>query len=301
MDFFFPPAKKVREHYFIGAVFKDQQQIQDLVRSKKIIKSKIKNKYRINQHGYHSNYQLSTNLIYLGYLEEDVATSYMENIFDKLLKQLTKNISKLECEYTHYSISDDNTYYKISLEYKDIEDKLNKVILPYLYQEGVKPIYPNRTMEKPKIELLYVNKKGISYFEKRNFFMKPPTNQFILNYFALIKGKPVVARSGTPSIHDQMNLEEIEKYKYYFKEPSNNNLIMNANLSNTQSNNSIITHNNNKKSNNNNNQTHNNQKSNNNQLSNNQTPNNQIHNNQTSNTKPNNKNKQHAPQYGYFL
>ena len=294
MDFFFPPPKKNREHYFIGAVFKDQQQIQDLVRSKKIIKSKIKNKYHINQHGYHSNYQLSTNLIYLGYLEEDVATSYMENIFDKLLKQLTKNISKLECEYTHFTVSDDNTYYKISLEYKDVQDKLNKVILPYLYQEGVKPIYPNRTMEKPKIELLYVNKKGISYFEKRNFFMKPPTNQFILDYFALIKGKPVVARSGTPSIHDQMNLEEIEKYKYYFKEPSNNNLIMNANLSNARSNNSMITHNNN--------QTSNNQTSNK-QTHNNQTSNNQTHNNQTSNNQKNNKNKnkQHAPQYGYFL
>lgn len=250
MDFFFPPAKKVRQHYFIGAVFNNQQQIQNLVRTKKTIKNKLKFKYQVNQHGYHSNYKFSTNLIYLGYLEEDVATSYMENIFNKLLTQLTNNITELECEYTHFTVSSDNTYYKVSLEFKDVEDKLNKVILPYLYQEGVKPIYPNRIMQKPKIELLYVNKAGISYFEKRNFFMKPPNNKFNLDYLTLIKGIPVVARAGTPSVHDQMNLEEIEKYKYYFKKANSINLIKNANLSNASSNNSMITHNNNTSNNN---------------------------------------------------
>jgi hypothetical protein len=303
MDFFFPPAKKVRQHYFIGAIFNNQQQIQDLVRVKKTIKNKLKFKYHINQHGYHSNYKFSTNLIYLGYLEEDVATSYMENIFNKLLIQLTKNIEELECQYTHFTVSEDNTYYKISLEFTDIEDKLNKVILPYLYQEGVKPIYPNRVIQKPKIELLYVNKAGISYFEKRNFFIKPPTNKFNLDYFTLIKGNPVVARSGTPSVHDQMNLEEIEKYRYYFKTPNNTNLINNANLSNSSSNNSMTTHNNN--TNNNANKPANNTNTNNNanKSASNNASNNTV-NNQTTNQKQsppsNNKNKHSGP-FGFFL
>ena len=312
MDFFFPPAKKVRQHYFIGAVFNNQQQIQNLVRTKKTIKNKLKFKYQVNQHGYHSNYKFSTNLIYLGYLEEDVATSYMENIFNKLLTQLTNNITELECEYTHFTVSSDNTYYKVSLEFKDVEDKLNKVILPYLYQEGVKPIYPNRIMQKPKIELLYVNKSGISYFEKRNFFMKPPDNKFNLDYLTLIKGTPVVARAGTPSLHDQMNLEEIEKYKYYFKKANSINLIKNANLSNASSNNSMIAHNSNQDQNQpkqiNNNQSQLPQSNVQNQGQNQpkQTNNNQSQlpqpnvQNQSQSTNNKNKNK-HSKQFGYFL
>ena len=222
-----PKSKKYRQHYFIGAVFNNREQIQDLVRVKKTIKGKLKSKYQLDQHGYHSNYKFSTNLVYLGYLEENIAEKYMENIFDKLLKELTQNIQELECQYTDFTISNDNSFYRISLDYKDTEDKLNKVILPYLNQVGIKPIYPNRNIEKPKIELLYVNKKKISYFEKRNFYTKPPSNSFKLDYLTLIKGIPTVSRSGAQSVHDQMNLEEVEKYKYYFLKSSTNQLVSN--------------------------------------------------------------------------
>jgi hypothetical protein len=240
MDFFFPPVKKVRQHYFIGALFKDRDQIQELVKSKKLIKNKVKSKYSKNQHGYHSNYQLSTNLIYLGYLEEEIAQAYMDNTFDKLLTAITKNMSPLLCEYTQYSVIDDKSYYQISLQFKDIDNKLNEIILPYLFENGIKPIYHKKDLPKPKIDLLYVNKKGINYFEKRNFFNKPPNTYFTLDYLTLIKGVPVVARSGTPSTHDQMNLEEIEKYKYYFSKKENisktNLLIQNTFQNNSNKN-----------------------------------------------------------------
>jgi hypothetical protein len=220
-------TKKYRQHYFIGAVFNNREQIQDLVRVKKTIKGKLKSKYELDQHGYHSNFKFSTNLVYLGYLEENIAEKYMENIFDSLLKELTQNIQELECQYTDFTISNDNSFYRISIDFKDTEDKLNQVILPYLNQEGIKPIYPNRTIEKPKIELLYVNKKKVSYFEKRNFYTKLPSNSFKLDYLTLIKGIPTVSRSGSASVHDQMNLEEVEKYKYYFLKSSNNQLVSN--------------------------------------------------------------------------
>lgn len=224
-----PITKKYRQHYFIGAVFNNKEQIQNLVRTKKTIKNKLKNKYQLDQHDYHSNYKFSTNLVYLGYLEEHIAEKYMENIFDKLLKELTQTIQELECQYTNFTISNNNSFYKISLDYKDTDDKLNKVILPYLNEQGIKPIYPNRTIEKPKIELLCVNKKKVSYFEKRNFYTKPPSNKFKLDYLTLIKGVPTVSRSGTPSVYDQMNLDEVEKYKYYFLKSSNNQLVSNSN------------------------------------------------------------------------
>jgi hypothetical protein len=223
-------TKKYRQHYFIGAVFNNKEQIQNLVRTKKTIKSKLKNKYQLDQHGYHSNYKFSTNLVYLGYLEEHIAEKYMENIFDRLLKELTQNIQELECQYTDFTISNNNSFYRISLDYKDTEDKLNKVILPYLNEEGIKPIYPNRTIENPKIELLCVNKKKVSYFEKRNFYIKPPSNKFKLDYLTLIKGVPTVSRSGAQSVYDQMNLEEVEKYKYYFLKSNGNKLVSNPNL-----------------------------------------------------------------------
>ena len=221
-----PISKKYRQHYFIGAVFNNKEQIQDLVRVKKTIKSKLKSKYQLDQHGYHSNYKFSTNLVYLGYLEENIAEKYMENIFDSLLKELTQNIQELECQYTDFTISNDNSFYRISIDFKDTEDKLNKVILPYL-NEGIKPIYPNKTIEKPKIELLYVNKKKVSYFEKRNFYTRPPSNSFKLDYLTLVKGIPTVSRSGAQSVHDQMNLEEVEKYKYYFLKSNGNQLVSN--------------------------------------------------------------------------
>jgi len=234
------PIKKNRQHYFIGALFKDQKQIQELVRCKKNIKNKVKAKYTTNQHGYHSNYQLSTNLIYLGYLEQEIAEEYMNNTFSKLLIALTKNIGPLLCEYTDYSVSEDQTYYKISLDYKDIDNKLNNIILPYLYENGIKPIYHQKNIPKSKIDLLYVNKKEINYFEKRDFFMKPPNTYFTLDYLTLIKGVPVVSRSGTPSVHDQMNLEEIEKYKYFFSK----SVITNSILENNSPRNQVATNNN---------------------------------------------------------
>jgi hypothetical protein len=44
-----------------------------------------------------------------------------------------------------------------------------------------------------------------------------PTDKFKINHISLIKGNPVKIRSGTPSIHDQMNLEEVYKYNFPLK------------------------------------------------------------------------------------
>ena len=39
--------------------------------------------------------------------------------------------------------------------------------------------------------------------------MMIPLEKFKIDHLSLIKGKSVKVRSGTPSLHDQLNLEEI--------------------------------------------------------------------------------------------
>ena len=64
-----------RYHFFIGEIFKEQSQIQLL----KNIQKKLIKKYKLKN--YHWNNKLSSKLIYLGYLDENTAYKYMENIF----------------------------------------------------------------------------------------------------------------------------------------------------------------------------------------------------------------------------
>jgi hypothetical protein len=201
-------------HFFIGSIFKNTKQIQDLVNIKKNIKKKLKYSYGIND--YHSNYQLSTNLIYLGYFSYSVAKEYMNNIVGKLLSAISesRDIQPLMCEYSSYKIKDDKKYYKISIEYDDISNILSKIIIPYLYENGIQPIYNKKNYEKPAIDLLYFKKEDVKNKDKITFSMNIPKNKFILDHLSLLRGLPTKIRSGTPSTHNQMNMEEMSEFTY---------------------------------------------------------------------------------------
>jgi len=204
-------VNKDKAHFFIGNILRDQHQTKIL----KIVKKKIVKQYQLKE--YHSNYPFCTNFVYMGYLDQNTAYKYMENIMSKLLIAISEKIGELVCKYSRYTVLYDKSYYKIGLEYDDENNYLSSIIMPYLKNEGIIPIYDKtNNISKPIINLFYYKssngdelKKGITVFI--------PRETFAINNLSLIKGTPSRVRSGTPSLHDHMNFEEIQNFKYDLK------------------------------------------------------------------------------------
>ena len=84
---------KEKNHYFIGNIFKNDEQIKIL----RNIQKKLKKRYYLKNT--HYNNKLFTNLIYLGYLDAFTANLYMENIVNYLLDQIKNNFTTLNCNF----------------------------------------------------------------------------------------------------------------------------------------------------------------------------------------------------------
>jgi hypothetical protein len=206
-------SNKQRYHYFIGNIFRNDNQIKLLKR----IQSKLRKKYLLRK--FHWNNYFCTNLIYLGYLDQTTAHKYMDNIIKKLLTAISNKFSTLICNYISYKINYDKSFYKVSLEISDNDNYLKNIIIPYLEENGIKPIYEKKTFNhNPSIDLIYYKHSDYFKEKKHEIRLQIPTEEFIIDHISLIKGSPVSIRSGTPSSHDQMHLEEILKYKFPLKE-----------------------------------------------------------------------------------
>jgi len=195
-----------RAHYFIGNMLKNMEQIRLLNN----IKRRILKTYKLKN--YHVNFPFCSNLIYLGYFEESTINLYMENLISKLLNALVERIRPLVCRYTRYSISSDKSYYKIGLEYNDINNFLTKIIIPYLVNYGFKPIYEVDTFSNPIINLYFYQSSKIQPQEQISVFI--PTDTFTINNLSLIKGTSTKVRTGTPSLHDPMHFEELQTFTF---------------------------------------------------------------------------------------
>lgn len=194
-------------HFFIGNIFNDINQIKTL----KLIQKKLRKKYGLKN--YHFNNKFYGNLIYIGYLSNETAKLYMNNIFNSLLTAISKNINILECNYNAFKITYDKSYYKISLDFTDINNKLQNIIIPYLFKYGIQPIFPNRkNTYSPIVDIIYYKNSPTLESKGNKINMQVPSNTFIFDHLSLIKGKGVRVRSGIPSLHDQMILEEVVKY-----------------------------------------------------------------------------------------
>jgi len=204
---------KDKHHYFIGNIFNDDNQIKKL----KNIQKKLIKKYKLKN--YHWNNRFCSNLIYLGYLDEYTAYKYMDNIIVNLLEALTERFSVLECQYTGYKLEYDKSYYKISLKINDVNDYLHNIIVPYLHQNGILPIYEKRkNILKPTIDLIYYKESRVIGDKKDAIKIMVPIEKFKIDHISLIRGSSLKIRSGTPSLHNQMSLEEIHKYTFPLKD-----------------------------------------------------------------------------------
>lgn len=197
-------------HFFIGNIFNNEEQIQLL----KNIQKKIRKKYGLKEP--HWNNKFFTNLIYIGYFNNKTASLYMENIISPLLNAISSNFDVLECNYTNFKIDYDKTFYKISLKFNDINNYLENIIIPYLHENAILPIYDKKYILKPSIDLIYY-KDSYKLLNKDHLNIEIPKDKFYIDHISLIKGTPVKYRVGTPSLHDQMILEEVSKYTFPLK------------------------------------------------------------------------------------
>jgi hypothetical protein len=204
-------------HFFIGNIFNNEEQI-NLLRK---IQKKLRKKYFLKQ--VHWNTKFFTNMIYLGYFNNEIAITYMDNIIKPLLFSISEKFSTLDCKYTSYKIENDKSFYKISLNFTDQQNYLEKIIIPYLYENGIEPVYNRKKYtQKPAIDLIYY-KSSPKLNMKQEINSLVPDQIFNIDHISLIRGIPLRYRVGTPSIHDQMNLEEISKYTFPLKTSSSNN------------------------------------------------------------------------------
>lgn len=201
-----------KHHFFIGNVFNSEEQIRIL----KNIQKKLKKKYQLKD--YHINNLFFSEMIYLGYFTLEVANLYMANIITPLLNAISDKFNKLECKYTGFKLEFDNLFYKISLKINDNNNYLENIIIPYLHNNAILPIYKSkRLIKKPAVDLIYYKSSRILGDRKDKIKIQIPENIFKIDHISLIQGTPVKSRSGTPSVHDQMNLVEISRYNYFLK------------------------------------------------------------------------------------
>ena len=203
---------KDKYHFFIGNYTKDFKQVQ-IINS---IKKQLKAKYKIFDNSY-TNYIICYKFIYLGYMTNEEVYYYMDNIISKLLITLVRNIKKLTCHYNKFKVryAKGNSLIKVSLELQDENNVINNVIIPYINKFGVSPVY-NREIKnnKPTIELIYTKPREGLKSPSQTIDLVVPTEPFIIDSLSLIRGTVVNPRSGNPSKNDNLNFDEVKKYRY---------------------------------------------------------------------------------------
>ncbi len=193
-------------HFFIGHMLNDISVIKQLFNLRK----KFKNKYKMKE--VHWNNKFFVNMIYLGYFDMATANIYMEYIMTPLIKALTEKINSLNSTFTQYKLMVDTSFYNLSVKLTDDNNILDTVIIPYLFENGILPVYTKKkTQCNPYISLLHY-KSSIKLKSKKDIKIPVPMNVININSISLIKGTPIKYRPGTPSIHDQLNIEEVVKY-----------------------------------------------------------------------------------------
>ena len=202
-------SNKEKYHFFIGNILDNEEQVRML----KNIQKKLVKKYRLKE--YHWNNKLYANFIYLGYMDSNTASLYMDNMMSNLLGAISEQFHKLTCKYTNYKIESDKSFHKVSLKLIDTENKIINIIVQYLHKYGILPIYPNRKdILKPAVDLVYYKNSSIIGDDKEAIRIQVPSMEFTIDHLSLIKGTPIKVRSGAPSLHDQMHYEEVHKYTF---------------------------------------------------------------------------------------
>jgi len=237
-----------KHHYFIANIIDDIRIVQKLQKMRK----KLINKYKLEH--YHYPNIITGNLIYIGYFDQKVAQLFMKDIMSFLLNSISNKFGKLYCKFNDIKTNFDGSYFKIYLDIEDNEKSLQNIILPYLFEKGIKPVFKNRSQNKKAyVNLIYTKGKPEKianlqdkFKDKFKIKIDYPFDTFTIDKLCLLKGTPSKSRSGAPSTHDQMDFEKVADYEFDFKGSTqvNMNQSMNSNLNNVNKMNNTNTRNN---------------------------------------------------------
>jgi hypothetical protein len=203
-----------KHHYFIGSII-NRNDVKPLLDIQRNIKNNEFNNMRWSV-------PLHTRYIYLGYIDSSVAAEMMNKIFHPLCLAIAEKFNKLHCDYENIKYRSkqpkDSGVKIISAEYKDKQNILNNIIIPYLKKEGLKKIYDVESkVEKPHIDLLYLNCADIIYRQiglETSKKIKLPSKGFDIDHICLIKGTPYIKKFGIPSKYDRLNIETVKEFYY---------------------------------------------------------------------------------------
>jgi len=197
---------KDKHHYFIGAIIEDV----NIIKKLKKLRKKLLTKYNLQE--YHMQNYITANFIYLGYFTIEIAKLYMNDIMGFLVEALTKKFSKLTCKMTNFKMEYDQVYYKIMLQFEEQNNIIKDIVIPYLYEKGIEPVYGSKKYNnKPAIDLVYFKHSDKIEEQKKKFGRKFkiisdfPTDMFVIDKLCLLQATPVKSRAGTPSTHDQLD------------------------------------------------------------------------------------------------
>ena len=230
-----------KHHYFIANIIDDIRIVQKLQKMRK----KLINKYKLEH--YHYPNIITGNLIYIGYFDQKVAQLFMKDIMSFLLNSISNKFGKLYCKFNDIKTNFDGSYFKIYLEFDDNKESLKQIILPYLFEKGIKPIFKNRSQNKKAyVNMIYTKGKPEKIANLQNKFKDKfqikidyPFDTFTIDKLCLLKGTPSKSRSGAPSTHDQMDFEKVADYEFDFKGSTqvNMNQSMSSNFTKSNMNN----------------------------------------------------------------
>ena len=166
-----------KAHYFIGTVVDNKNLKKELLNLIKLLRKK----YKLQD--YHTNKgTFVVNHLYLGYFDYETVKLYMNDILKYLLKAIADNFSELKCDFDNYYLYGDKVYYNISLQLSDKNDYIQKKIIPYLVNEGVKDVTNKKPVyKKPTINLIYYKDSPIIKSKKFKIGLKLPQSSFIVN------------------------------------------------------------------------------------------------------------------------
>ncbi len=205
-------VNQTKRHYFIGAMIKDPQQVQEL----NTLQKEMITNYKLRDYYLNFNNQYVTRFVYMGYLTPSVASKYMEHIMSPLCLQITQKYSPLTCHYTVVRPKFDKPVNWISVFYEDEKNILKQIIIPFLHEKGIKEIFPKRyTNYQPMIDLVHF--KGNSIQKGQKIQGNIPSSTFTINHLSLISARPTQSKMGYQAIHDNLSYEEEGKFTFEFK------------------------------------------------------------------------------------
>ena len=178
----------VKNHYFLGVIIDHPDTIRRLRTLQRVL-SQPKFNLPENKIDFES---MSSSFIYLGYLTEVVANKFIEYL-NPLLLAVSHKFSTLDCKYTQIGTNFQNDQSTIDIYFKC--DILERVIIPYLLDYGIKPVLDTHCNRETSIPLVYLFGTDIdksAMIEDLKQVYLPKVDTFTINAIQIYKGEPIV-------------------------------------------------------------------------------------------------------------